>query len=242
MKVMQSSESKINNEKRVSILVDEIMNLTKTDPFNSQVYDIMKLTETYIFTSTAFEKYITIFQTESVEKKTSDKVVCDILKDTKVFQIFTALIYYRFLQDLFDVINNIKAYRKVEELEAQFKNYIKERYDYEDSTLFHVDYARLCIMDGPSYEELQFQEKNLQDAKTILENDISLGFFQEDFMNILDGPDREEVKSTCEKLFHMEEKDLKKFTRTEKRKPIRYIAQMLYNQKVRMNTDTNEHG
>jgi hypothetical protein len=235
MKAGQSSESEINNEKRVSILVDEIMNLTKTDPFNSQAYDIMKLTDTYLFTSIAFEKYITNFQTETFEKKTSHKVVCDILKDTKVFQIFTSWIYYRFLQDLFDVINNIRADRKVEELEAQLINYIKDRYHYKDSTLFHVDYARLCIMDGPSYEEFQFQEKNLQDAKTMLENDISWGFFQEDFMNMLHGPDREEVKSTCEKLFHMEEKDLKKFTRTEKRKPIRYIAKMLYNQKMRMN-------
>jgi hypothetical protein len=219
----QSCKGKSNNEFRVSILAGAVM----------------KLMESKRITREDIKKYIAELQADAIKKRSgSNDVLCDILDDPEVLRLVTSLIYHQFLLDsLPDVLRN--ADDELEREEAHLHDYIHYQYLLDGESSFHIDYERLCIMNGISYEGQQINKEILEKVKQILSYDkkqISklyanieeLDPLAQDLIGLLASSESEAVRSTCQRLFHMNREELKAALKEEKRDPVHYIALMFY--------------
>lgn len=222
MMIHQSTQKIQSQHDQRAIMIDKIRKIAEAD--QTGVSDI--------------ENLLVELENESSEARNSNAVLCNITEDPIMLQIIASFLYSQLrLKDLNEQIN--RTTRRYRNKYEEFKFQVWDRFGLYDGAPFHIDYSRWCIVKGFSSSDRKIIEDKIRNAKKLIsctEDQISIiqshidefGPFEKDLISLLSGPDRNEVRAICEKLFTMNNSELSRFKKTEERAPIYHLAEMLY--------------
>jgi hypothetical protein len=228
-------------ERAIAMEFDQLYYIKSGDELraSSMIDAVMKKVESDRITRLDVERYLAHLRDESIANGYApDQAICDMIEDPVAFRLVADKIYAKVVQSRFDALRQTGHDSEGER--ERLKDYIHAQYHHEKEYPFRIDYERLSIMSGISYQEQLRHRQDLYEVKRIVnfsESDLStyqkiyedtLDPFIHFFIELLNSPAREEVKSTCKKLFLMDKQELKAFLKDEFRPPLKYIAHMLY--------------
>jgi hypothetical protein len=221
---MKLKPSPKSHENRESLFITALMNLAESDQPNN--IDI--------------KKHFNELQKLSAPDATDSKnVICDICEDHEALHQVASTIYY---QIKFDALRNsiTRTQRRLELKKEELSLHVWDKYKLEDHSAFFIDYRGLCIRTGVSQEQRQKIEKILEFVKKIIRypsEQISILYanldesdnqFEKDLVELINGTEGDNVRSTIENLFLMDKKELKAFRKDEERLLVSYIARLIH--------------